>query len=148
MKSTGHVIVRQLKLAEVPKMITVWKRAGLPFRPAGRDSLASLRSQARCSPDLFMGAFIEDELVGAVLGSDDGRRGWINRLAVVPEARGFGIGGRLVKACEKALRRRGRKLFCTTIEGSNEASMSLFEELGYKQEHGIVYLTNRRDKSY
>lgn len=148
MKSAGHAKVRQLELEEVPQMITVWKRAGLPFRPTGRDSLSRLRSQARCSPDLFLGAFIEDELVGVVLGSDDGRRGWINRLAVVPEARRSGVGGALVKACEKALRRRGRQLFCTTIEKHNRTSMSLFEDLGYKQEDYIVYLTKRRDKSY
>lgn len=133
---------------DLPEMIRVWKEAGLPFRPKGRDSLASLRRQIACNTDLFLGAFIEDELVGVVLGSDDGRRGWVNRLAVVPRARKTGVGAALVGACESALRKRGRLLFCATIERENRASMALFEELGYHGEEEIVYLTKRKDKSY
>ncbi len=140
--------VRPLKMKEVPDIIRVWRRSGLSFRVKGRDSPTKLKAQIRNNPDLFLGAFIDGELVGVVLGSDDGRRGWINRLAVLPGFRRSGVASELVKACEKALRRRGRQLFCATITKDNRASMSLFKGLGYEREDYIIYFAKRPVREY
>lgn len=141
-------VVRPITRAELPDMIRVWKLAGLPYRRTGRDSISMLGTQLKRNPDLFIGAFIEGELAGVVIGSDDGRRGWVNRLAVLPEARRTGVAGALVRACEKALRKRGRRLFCATIERENMASLSLFDGLGYLLEENILYLVKREDPKY
>ena len=110
--------------------------------------MEALRAQRKDSPDLFLGAFLKGRLVGAVIASDDGRRGWINRLAVLPEARGEGVAKALVKAAESALRKRGRGLFCIHVESDNATSIKLFEELGYARENEILYFTKRERKSY
>ena len=146
--SKKGVTVRPLRESELGDMVDIWERAGLPIRPAGRDKMTALRAQRRAMPDLFIGAYLDGELVGAVLGSDDSRKGWLNRLAVVPEARGKGIAHALIKASEKALRKRGRKLFCVHIEGYNKESMRLFEEEGYTREVDIFYYTKREGKDY
>lgn len=140
--------IRPLRAAELPAMRTVWRRSGLPYRPKGRDSMANLRKQLRENPQGFLGAFVSDELVGVVLISDDGRKGWINRLAVVPEARGRGIARLLISEAEGLLRKRGRRLFCVQIESYNEESMELFERAGYRREDDIIYFTKRELKSY
>ena len=110
--------------------------------------MQALRAQRRATPDLFLGAFRDGRLTGAVIASDDGRRGWINRLAVRPDARRTGIAKVLTKAAEDALRKRGRHLFCVHVECDNEASMRLLEETGYSRENEIFYYTKREWKSY
>ena len=135
--------IREIRSEELPTMTQVWTASGLPYRPTGRDSMDSLRDQRDRDPDLFLGAFIDDKMVGAVIASDDGRKGWINRLAVLPEARGMGIGAALVDASEVALRRRGRGVFSTLIEGENPSSEALFLKHGYRSEDHIKYYAKR-----
>jgi ribosomal protein S18 acetylase RimI-like enzyme len=140
--------LRALRSEEVRLLSGLWTDAGLPFRPKGRDSLQNLREQRRNDPELFVGAFLGGSLVGAVIASDDGRKGWINRLAVLPSARGKGIAAMLVRYCEDILRRRGRLLLCVHIEGYNKDSMKMFESLGYSKEEDIFYYTKRESPDY
>ena len=140
--------IRPVQEKELERVIEVWKKAGLPYRPRGRDSRANLRRQRRLAPDLFLGAYVDGRLVGVSIASDDGRRGWINRLAVVPEARRTKVGTSLVKASENALRKRGRRLFCVMIEKGNEASMELFQKTGYSRQEHIVYYAKRPVEGY
>ncbi len=142
------VKLRRMRAAEVKLLWRLWSESGLPYKPKGRDSLASLKRQRLEDPELFVGAFKGKEMVGAAIASDDGRKGWINRLAVSPEARGQGIGSRLIRHCERTLRERGRRLLCVHIEDYNEESMSLFENHGYHREEGIYYYTKRERKDY
>lgn len=147
-KVDKSVVVRPLRESELEPMVRVWKSSDLPSRPRGRDGLRALKIQRKASPELFIGAFEHGTLVGVVLVSDDGRKGWINRLAVIPEAQGKGIAKRLILESEKALRARGRRLFCVQIESYNKASIELFEKAGYKKEDDIFYFTKREVRSY
>jgi len=147
-KSGTRIVVRPLKESELRPMVDLWKSSGLPCRPKGRDSMRSLKLQLKGNPELFLGAFEAGRLVGVVLASDDGRKGWINRLAVVPDERGKGIAKRLIRESERVLRKRGRRLFCAQIEGYNDVSMALFLRAGYKKEDDIFYFTKRESKSY
>ncbi len=146
-RSAG-IKIRRLRADELKEMTGVWERSGLPYRPRGRDSMPNLRREQRDDPQRFLGAFMSGRLVGVALMTDDGRKGWINRLAVVPEARGLGIAGKLIAECENILRRRGRRLFCVLIENYNADSMKLFEEAGYRREDEILYFAKRELKSY
>jgi ribosomal protein S18 acetylase RimI-like enzyme len=139
--------IRPLRERELHAMTRVWELAGLPYRPTGRDSLESLQEQRKAFPDLFMGAFIDETLVGVAIASDDGRKGWINRLAVIPEARRHGIGTAIVEECERALRTRGRGVFSILIEGENQVSEDLFLKMGYKLEEYIKYYAKRDSQS-
>jgi ribosomal protein S18 acetylase RimI-like enzyme len=143
-----RVTIRRLQEADLGPMVDVWMGSGLSFKPRGRDKMSSLRTQRAGSPDLFLGAFAEGRLVGAVIASDDGRRGWINRLAVLPEVRRMGVAKALIKAAEDALRKRGRHLFCVHVDSDNELSMGLLEKAGYTREKEIFYYAKRERKSY
>ncbi len=56
-------------------------------------------------PELFLVATDGGAVIGTVMGSYDGRRGWIARLAVVPERQGEGIATALVAELEERMRR-------------------------------------------
>ena len=126
-------------------MINVWKAAGLPFRPIGRDSKEEIIRQIELDPEMFLGAFENHQMVGMIMGSYDSRKGWLNRLAVVPEYQGKGIAQNLVEEMEKRLKAKGFRIIATLIEDGHEESMSLFKTAGYIVHNDITYLTKRED---
>ncbi|MDH3365989.1 MAG: GNAT family N-acetyltransferase [Thermoplasmata archaeon] len=141
--NTGSIDMRLISPDEIEQMISLWHEAGLPSKPGGRDTVESLREQLANDPDLFIGAFDRERMIGAIIGSDDGRKGWVNRLAVVPDKRRSGVASRLLERCEEALRRRGRQIICTLIENDNDYSERLFTSKGYKRENEIIYYAKR-----
>ena len=126
--------------------MTCGKRAGLSYRPNGRDSRNEISRQIKESNDLFIGAFENNALIGVVVGSDDGRKGWINRIAVDPKHRRKGVAQALINAAEDALRKRGRKIICTLIEDWNKNSLKLFKKCNYVLHRDIFYLSKRENK--
>ncbi|MCK5309993.1 MAG: GNAT family N-acetyltransferase [Thermoplasmata archaeon] len=124
-------------------IIDVWNRAGLPFRPIGRDSPEEIKRQIKLDPEMFLGAFVKSQMIGMIMGSYDSRKGWLNRLAVIPEHQGKGIARALVQEMEKRLKERGFRIIATMIEDGHEGSMELFKKAGYIVHNDITYLTKR-----
>lgn len=137
--------IRSLTIEDYDAMIELWKRAGLPFKPKGRDSRQMIKKQMKTCPNLFIGAFYQGELVGLVIGSCDIRmKGWINRLAVGPRCRRQGIAQKLVEKAEEALAQQGVAIFGALIETPNEESLRLFRKMGYSTHPDILYVSKRK----
>ena len=137
--------IKPLTIEQYDSIITLWKEAGLPFKPKGRDSKREMETEFKRNPDLVLGAFEDGKLVGVIIGSDDGRKGWINRLAVLPACERKGVASQLIDAVERALKTRGRRIICTLVEDWNEASLNLFSKTGYVKHEDISYLSKRED---
>ncbi len=135
--------LRKLTIADYPEIIKLWKRAGLPYKPKGRDSRQHLAREMAASPDLFIGAFDGKLLVGSIIASHDGRKGWLNRVAVDPDYRRQGLARMLTLAGERALRRHGIRIFGLLIHSYNQASLQLAQSLGYRLHRDILYLSKR-----
>ncbi|UCB61554.1 MAG: GNAT family N-acetyltransferase [Candidatus Bathyarchaeota archaeon] len=139
------VEIRNLTVADYDAVIRLWERAGLPFKPKGRDSEHQIKQQMTAFPDFFIGSFHNGDLVGVVVGSYDGRmKGWINRLAVDPRYRRKGVGRALITAVEEALEKHGATIFCALIETLNEESLSLFRKSRYVVHQDVLYVTKRK----
>ncbi len=139
------VRIRELRLADYPAIIGIFDVCGLTPRVRGRDSRRNMAKQLRARGNVYLGAFDGPRLVGTVLATHDTRKGWINRLAVLPEYRRRGIAQKLVRAAERGLRARGMEIFAALIEEDNVASQILFGELGYETQSIRYYRRKLRD---
>ena len=138
--------IRPITADELHLLPTLWDAAGLEYRPKGRDSLASLTVEHQRFPDGFIGAFVEADMVGSVLANDDGRRGWINRVAVHPDYRGTGLGEALIREAERVLGDQGRQIIAALIEDHNIHSQNLFKRVGYLVMPEVLYFSKRASR--
>jgi ribosomal protein S18 acetylase RimI-like enzyme len=83
-------------------------------------------------------------MLGVVIANYDGRRGWINRLAIHPDHRGVGLAGKLMHEAESFLESQGAVVMCGLIEELNTPSMACFEKEGYICESKFKYFAKRK----
>jgi ribosomal protein S18 acetylase RimI-like enzyme len=83
------------------------------------------------NPGLSLVARRDSKLVGAILCSHDGRRGYLHHLAVDRRYRRQGIGSALVQRCLAALAQEGIVKCNIFITEENEAGMAFWERNGF-----------------
>lgn len=137
--------IRELTIADYDKLIELWDKAGLPYRPNGRDQREHITREIEGPCSIFLVAEENGHIVGSVFGTHDGRKGWINRLAVHPDYRRCGIATRLVHEVEKRLEEMGIKIVTCLIEDWNTASQEFFSALGYYRHTDIHYYSKRKN---
>lgn len=124
--------LERLTLDHYEQLIDLWGRAGLRLRRNGRDSRSAMQREFSRDDCAAFGLFSGDRLIGAAIASFDGRRGWVNRLAIERDLRGIGLAGKLISACEDFLRLKGALVIAALIDDDNFPSMSAFRKEGYE----------------
>jgi N-acetylglutamate synthase len=139
----NSICLKPLRGEHVEQLCRLWDAAGLPYRKQGRDEPQRLKRYLNGSRETGWGAFDGDKLVGAALASYDGRKGWIERLAVLPDYRRTGLAKALIVAVTQTLQKAGAMIIAALILESNTASRQLFETCGYKFDPTVCYYTKR-----
>ena len=132
-----------LSVDDYEAVLALWQAAGLPIKREGRDSREQFAHQLAGDTQTVLGLREDGQLIGVVVATHDGRKGWINRLAIHPDYRRQGLGLRLITAAEEALHARGMQVIAALIEDWNKPSLALFERAGYLSHSDIHYVTRR-----
>ena len=91
-----------------------------------------LRGTLKHGPDLLLVADdVGAGVVGVVLGTFDGRRGWIHRLAVHPDHRRKGLATSLVGELEQRLATRGARRINLLVMPDNSDGLRFWQRLGH-----------------
>ncbi len=130
--------IREFKLSDYEQVISLWKDTGLIIRPG--DDFESIRLKLERDPDLFILAEEDEQIIGVVLGAWDGRRGWINHLAVRRTHQRKGVASDLVRELESRLIRKGAKKINAQIYQSNKASLQFFKSIGYEVHLDLIMI--------
>ena len=97
---------RELVVSEHAALMALWRRCpGISLRDA--DSAESMQTYLLRNPGLSFIAEDGGTLVGSLMAGHDGRRGYIQHLAVDEAYRRRGIAGRLLELCLDALAGEG-----------------------------------------
>ncbi|MEA3457242.1 MAG: GNAT family N-acetyltransferase [Candidatus Thermoplasmatota archaeon] len=144
-KNLSKMVIREFHIEDYDEIITLWNDAQLPYKPKGRDRRDKIEYEVKQGNPIFLVAELSGKLVGSILGTHDGRKGWINRLAIAPEFRRKGIARKLVAEMEDRLSKFGIEIIACLVEDWNTESIKVFEKLEYKRHSDIVYFTKRRN---
>ena len=139
------IAIREFRMSDYDRVMEIWAQGRLPLKPRGRDSRSNIEAQIGRPNVHFLVAEAAGRVVGTVLATHDGRKGWINRLAVDESCRNRGLGRRLVIEAERRLAGDGMEIFACLIEDWNGVSMEVFGRLGYRKHPEILYFARRPD---
>lgn len=130
------ITIRQFSLDDYDQALALWQQSGLQIRP-GDDRTDIARFLAR-NPELSFVAVAGGAIVGTVLGSFDGRRGYIYHLGVLPRFRRSGIARRLIGAVEKRLAALGCRKLNLSVAEDNAAAISFYQTVGFERRHHFM----------
>ena len=130
--------VREFQLGDYEEVVELWKEAGIILRPG--DDLEGIKLKLQRDPELFLVAENARQILGVVLGAWDGRRGWINHLAVRSGQRRSGIGKALVRELERRLAEKGALKVNAQIYKTNEQSLAFFKALDYEVHSDLIMI--------
>lgn len=135
--------VCDLSVADYDAILALWQRAGLAVRAEGRDAVGAFAQQMASGLQRVIGLRDGATLVAVAVLTHDGRKGWINRLAVDPAYRRQGLARRLVVAAERWFAQDlGLEVWAALVAHHNTASLALFDALGYGRPD-VVYVSQR-----
>jgi N-acetylglutamate synthase len=145
MTKQADYTIRSFKMEDYNSLIELWKTARLPFKPEGRDSKGAIESELKKGIAIFLVAENGNRIIGSVIGTHDGRKGWINRVAVDPEFQRKGVAKELISKVEKKLDDLGIDIVACLIEDWNDTSMKVFEKLRYIKHRDVSYFSKRKN---
>jgi ribosomal protein S18 acetylase RimI-like enzyme len=124
--------IREFRLpVDFEAVIDLWRNAGPGVHLSQSDSLVEITKKLARDPDLFLVAVEGGQVVGAVLGGFDGRRGIVYHLAVDACRRGQGIGSALMVDVEARLRARGCIKAYLLVADENPGVMDFYQRRGW-----------------
>ena len=142
----SDLLIRQFLIEDYEDVIKLWEEAGLPFKPKGRDSKEKMANETARPTAVFLVAVMNGKIIGTSFGTHDGRKGWINRVAVKKEFHKKGIARLLINETEKQLFQKGIEIIACLIEDWNDTSMSAFKKMGYVKHEDIIYFSKRKSQ--
>jgi len=123
-------IIREMTLRDYDQVFALWSQCDGVGLAEG-DSREDIRAFLKRNPRLSFVAERGDAIVGAVLASHDGRRGFLYHLAVVAEHRRRGIGRALVKRCLAALKSIGIPKCHIVVFARNRSGRQFWKQIGW-----------------
>jgi len=149
-ESTVNTTIRRMELDDLPAVYRLGRRCwDVLDKPYNYWSIREVAEHLETEPELSFVAVEEDVIVGFVLGADSYEAledtGHVEWVAVAPENRGDGLGGRLIEAFVDVLRARGRREVVADVSSKNESSRAVFERAGFHEGIEITFFTRRLD---
>jgi len=103
---TGNMNYRCMQISDYEAVTRLWRACdGLLLRDS--DSKSGIGKYLARNPGLSFVALDDAGMVGTIMAGHDGRRGYIQHLAVAESSRRRGVGSHLIKLCIDALRAQG-----------------------------------------
>src|SRR5438270_11602929 len=128
-------VLRECRSEDVGPVLQLWRQA--EATPGVTDTADDLRRAVEEGPAVLV-AEVEGRLVGSIIGTFDGWRGNIYRLAVHPDYRRRGIARALVAEVEKRLARQGAKRITALVEKNHSWATGFWQAVGYGLDSRIV----------
>ncbi|MET7425658.1 GNAT family acetyltransferase [Dactylosporangium sp. NPDC005555] len=118
--------IRRFRWPDYDAVVAIWESAGSEVVPR-----AELAAKLDRDPELFLVAQVDEAVAAVVLGTYDGRRGWILRLAVDPAHRRRGLATALVGELERRLAALGCPRANLMVLPDNAAGLRFWQAMGY-----------------
>jgi len=126
--------IRRITPKDYPNVSRFWKK---DYTFSKRDTKEKIAILLKKNPSLSVLVEENGEVIGTALASFDGRKGYIQKVAVREDYQGKGLGSRMVKEVIERVKRAGA--LDIRVNCSKE-SVSFYEKFGFKVKKGLIPL--------
>jgi len=135
--------IRAMDIKNYDEIINLWKNTDGVGLSGADDSKRSIKIFLDKNPDTCFVSEYKNEIIGTIMGGNDGRRGYIYHLMVKKEHRKNSLGKKLLEKTEKALKKKGiRKIFLVAFK-KNKTGNIFWENNGYEIRNDLNYRDKR-----
>jgi ribosomal protein S18 acetylase RimI-like enzyme len=132
--------IREFVIEDYDRVLSLWQASeGLVLRAV--DEREPIRRYLERNPGLSFVWADGGTIAGAVLCGTDGRRGYLQHLAVAPEYRRRGIGRALVAACLEALAGRGIEKSHLMVLPTNATALAFWGRIGWAERRDVLVMS-------
>ncbi len=126
------MIIRTFEFArDFDAVVALWQASGPGVHLGMSDTPEEISRKLKRDPDLFLVAEDGAQIVGAVLGGFDGRRGMVYHLAVASVHRQRGVGSALMAELESRLKAKGCRKYYLLVTHDNTEVTDFYQRLGW-----------------
>jgi len=136
------IVIQELTIEDYEAVRSLWQKCE-GIEVADTDSREGLARFLERNPGLSFVARVDKDIVGVVLCGQDGRRGYIDQLAVSKPYRRQGIGRSLVSRCVYNLMRIGIRKWHLFVFEDNQEAIAFWDNLGWAKR--VELITMSRD---
>ena len=103
------------------------------------DSKEGIEKFLKRNPSTCFIAEENEKIVGVIMAGNDGRRGYIYHIAVLPEFRGKHIAKTLVENAMAALEKEGITKVALVVFEKNQNGNGFWEKIGFTVRNDLIY---------
>lgn len=133
------ICIRKMRASDYTALVALWDACPGVSRHPVDDSEEKMIELIDRNPDFNFVAEADGRVVGSLMGSYDGRRGYLYHAAVLPEFRGKGIARSLFEAEETEMRKQGSLKTALLTFTSNEAGNAFWDRIGFSRRTDTLY---------
>lgn len=132
------MLIREFCLEEdYAATIALWQACNILLSKS--DSRESIKKILERDADLFLVVEQDQAIIGAVMGRYDGRRGWVQHLAIAPDFQGQRLGSQLVQELERRLQAKGCEKVNLLVRPDNASVQNFYQHLGFRRDE-LIYM--------
>ena len=136
-----NVIFQEMTLDDYDEVRALWLESeGIDL--SGADLRKSIARFLERNPGLSFVARVDGQLVGAVLCGHDGRRGYLDHLAVRASHRRQGIGRLLASRCIYQLIQNRIQKWHLFVREDNQDAIQFWSKLGWQERVELISMSN------
>lgn len=122
--------ITEMTLDMYDELMALWQGTGGLWH-SDDENYENLKRFLLRNPDSSLVALHKGHIIGAIKCSHDGRRGYLDHLAVEKDYRDKGIGRELVERCVQNLNKEGITKIRAFVLDSNSVALSFWKNLGF-----------------
>jgi len=135
--------ILKMDIKQYKDIISLWKSAEGVKLYDYDDSRKSMKKFLEKNPRTCFVVLNGKEIIGTILGGNDGRRGLIYHLYIKPEHRKKGLGRELLERTEKGFKKEGIGKIYLLVLKDNAIGNKFWEQHEYKFDGGANFRSKR-----
>lgn len=133
--------VREMKIADYTEVYRLWSNVGIELKKS--DERKEIQRMLDRNPKTCLVGEQEGQIIAAVIGGFDGRRGYIHHLAVLPSFQNQGYGSILLTKLLKKYKEIGVIKVHLFVQRNNKEVIDFYKNHGFIKRTDLIDLNKK-----